>query len=204
MRLVMTAIFDAARVAGGARGAAPLLFLFANDTVLDFYPRFGFVRVRESIFRAGHSVRPAAGACRRLDLNVAQDRALIAHTCEYARPVSPRFSATQYYGILLWHGCHDPRLEFFYSPRHEAIVVTRSDGAQLIVADVLAAQPFALRPLLPEFVTTDVEEIEFGFTPDIWWPTAQVVGEYTESPLFVNGELNAGGQPFKFPMLAQT
>ena len=45
-----------------------IVFLFANDTVLDFYPLFGFRRVIESVFAAESNVKPASEQLRALSI----------------------------------------------------------------------------------------------------------------------------------------
>ena len=62
------------------------VFLFANDTVLDFYPLFGFKRVIEKLFAADYSVEPAGEPLRALSIDRAEDRALLARVAATAAP----------------------------------------------------------------------------------------------------------------------
>jgi GNAT superfamily N-acetyltransferase len=200
MRPIMTAIFEDARAAA----EEPLVFLFANDDVLDFYPRFGFTRIREAVFRVETRVVPARRDCRRLDIDHARDRALLADVCRRAEPVSMHFAAVDYYGILLWHLGHDAALQCFHAPAEDAVIAVQRNGATLRVADVLTPRLFALEALLPGVIEHGVDAIEFGFSPDRWWPHARATGEYTYSPLFVRAPRAPAAQPFKYPVLAQT
>ncbi|MCI8623076.1 MAG: GNAT family N-acetyltransferase [Provencibacterium sp.] len=60
------------------RGRCDALYLFANRTVLDFYPKFQFVRAAERQYTL--PLRPCARGCRRLDMKREEDRAaLLAH-----------------------------------------------------------------------------------------------------------------------------
>ena len=181
-----------------------IVFLFANDTVLDFYPLFGFKRVIESVFAAEYDVKPASEPLRALSIDRAEDLALLARVAAAAAPTTREFGARNYGGVLLWYwasfydGC------FYYCEAEDAIIVAELDGATLRVCDVLARTPFDLRSYLPRVARDAAQRVEFGFTPDAWWPDARVIADYTESPLFVRGAHRLPEAPFKFPMLAQT
>jgi GNAT superfamily N-acetyltransferase len=184
--------------------ARDLVFLFANDDVLEFYPLFGFRRVTEWLFGVELSVEPAPCSLRRLTLQAAEDRALLARIAAKAQPVSERFGAERYGGILLWYWSNFHERNFYYHAGDDAIVVAEEDVEVLRIVDVIAERPIDLAAYLPELTTEPRQHVEFGFTPERYWPSATALCEYLESPLFVlgTGALPAG--PFKFPVLAQT
>jgi predicted N-acetyltransferase YhbS len=181
-----------------------IVFLFANDTVLDFYPLFGFKRVIESVFAAEYDVEPASEPLRALSIDRADDLALLARVAAAAAPTTREFAARSYGGVLLWYWANFYDGCFYYCEAEDAIIVAELDGATLRICDVLARTPFDLRSYLPRVVKHDAQRVEFGFTPDVWWPDARVIADYMESPLFVRGAHRLPEAPFKFPMLAQT
>src|SRR5262245_36571263 len=73
-----------------------LIFLFANDSVLDFYPLFGFERRREELFGAEHHALPAGTPLRALDVTSADDRALLQRIAAQAEPTTSQFGARDY------------------------------------------------------------------------------------------------------------
>jgi predicted N-acetyltransferase YhbS len=181
-----------------------IVFLFANDTVLDFYPLFGFKRTFESIFAAEYDVKPANEPLRALSIDRAEDLALLARVAAAAAPTTREFGASNYGGVLLWYWANFYGGCFYYCEAEDAIIVAELDGATLRICDVLARTPFDLRFYLPRVARDAAQRVEFGFTPDLWWPDARVIADYTESPLFVRGAHRPPQAPFKFPMLAQT
>jgi len=72
---------------------------------------------------------------------------------------------------------------------------------ELTVYDVIAQHPFDLGAVLPRVIEREIVQVEFGFTPERWWPTA--VAERPHSELFVRG-LELPTEPFKFPVLTHT
>ena len=184
--------------------AGDITFLFANDTVLDFYPRFGFAPHSEAVFAAEHGVMPSGERLRTLSIDRSEDRALLARVAAHARPVTNEFGARDYYGVLLWYWANFYDGCFHYCEADDAIIVAEQEGATLRVCDVLASRPVELRSYLPRIASAPAQRVEFGFNPGSWWPDAKAVAEYRDSPLFVRGEHALPAAPFKFPMLAQT
>lgn len=187
-----------------AAAAEDIVFLFANEDVLDFYPRFGFRRVIESVFGAGYTVAPSATRLRRLSLDRADDRMLLARLAAQSRPVTDLFGARDYGGVLLWYWANFYQDCVHYCAEDDAIVIAEQEGDMLCVCDILTRGPIDLPSYLPRIATSPARRVEFGFTPGQWWPDAKPLAEYTESPLFVRGALGLPNTPFKFPMLAQT
>ena len=181
-----------------------IVFLFANDDVLDFYPLFGFERRIETVFGAECVIAPAGDSLRTLSLDSAGDRALLARLSMQAGGVTDRFGARNYGGVLLWYWTNFYEGCIHYCAQDDAIVVAEQEADLLRICDVLARAPIDLRSYLPCIATTPIHRIEFGFTPEAWWPDATPIAQYRDSPLFVRGNHPLPGEPFKFPMLAQT
>jgi ribosomal protein S18 acetylase RimI-like enzyme len=185
-------------------GAEDLVFLFANEDVLDFYPRFGFRRERESVFAAEHRAQPAGAPLRILAPDSGEDRALLARVAAAATPTTTRFGARGYGSIVLWYFCNFHREHVRYVPEHDALIVAEQAGATLLVYDVLARSTFDVAQQLPRLIASPIERLELFYSPERDLPSAQPTREYVDSPLFVRGPHALPEQPFKFPALAQT
>jgi GNAT superfamily N-acetyltransferase len=181
-----------------------LAFLFANDDVLDFYPQFGFRRVTEWLHGVDVHIEPRTSVLRRMSVDSAEDRALLARLAAIAPPVSERFAAIDYGGILLWYWTNFHQDHFYYHAGDDAIVVAEEDLEVLRVLDVIARRQIDLSAYLPQLVSQPTDHVEFGFTPEKYWPQATPLCEYLESPLFVRGAPSLPSGAFKFPVLAQT
>jgi predicted N-acetyltransferase YhbS len=181
-----------------------LVFLFANEDVLDFYPLFGFRRVSEWVYSVDMHIEPQPNMLRRLSVESSADRELMLRIAAGAQPVTERFGATDYGGILFWYWTNFHHDDFYYHADDDAIVIAEEDFEVLRVLDVVAARPVDLASYLPQLLSSPVDHVEFGFTPEKLWPSATPFCEYLESPLFVRGSLTLPTAPFKFPMLAQT
>jgi predicted N-acetyltransferase YhbS len=185
-------------------GASDFVFLFANHHVLDFYPRYGFERVRECLFHADQRAAPEGSPLRALDLTSADDRALLQRVAAKAEPVTTLFGARDYGTTLLWYWTNFYRNGLRYAPEHDAILVVDQSDELLRIYDILTSAPLELCSYLPRLISSPISELEFGFTPTRYWPEAGRKADYTDSPLFVRGPHKLPTEPFKFPMLAQT
>jgi predicted N-acetyltransferase YhbS len=108
-----------------------IVFLFANDTVLDFYPLFGFKRAVESVFAAEYDVKPASEPLRALSIDRAEDLALLARVAATAAPTTREFGARNYGGVLLWYWANFYDGCFYYCEAEDAIIVAELDAATL-------------------------------------------------------------------------
>jgi GNAT superfamily N-acetyltransferase len=188
-------------VVGRAVAAAEPVFLFANDEVLDFYPRFGMRRAQECAFVVRQPIRPAPNPAPRLELDQPEHLRLLERLSACALPVTERFGARNYGTILLWHATYAHPEDLYYLDELDAVIVARAAAEVLTVYDVIAQHPFDLAAVLPRVIEREIARVEFGFTPERWWPTA--VPERPHSELFVRG-LELPTEPFKFPVLSHT
>jgi len=180
------------------------VILFANPSVLDFYPRFGFRRLTQSRFIGHTDLHPAAPLAPSLDLTRPTDRAWLADHCARARVIGQVFAARDYYPILLFHLTRQPRMTFRLDS-FGAVVIARQYGERLLIEDLLATRPFRLRDALPHVCAQPVRTIEFGFHPEAWWSDAESQAfDDDSSPLFVWGAATEVKGPVRFPDLAQT
>lgn len=185
-------------------GAGDLVFLFANHHVLDFYPRFGFERVHEHLFRVELATQPQGAPLRALDIASADDRALLLRLAKSAQPVTTLFGARDYGTVVLWYWSNLYPKGLRYSAELDVIFAVEQSGMLLRIYDVLASGPLDLAAQVPQLISSPIAAIELGFTPARYFPNASPKADYTDSPLFVRGPYRLPSEPFKFPMLAQT
>ncbi len=182
---------------------ADLLLLYANDGVLDFYPRFGFRRVRESVFELGLALDPSPAPAPRLDLDDPSQRAAWLSACARSLPPTERFGVRDYGSVALWHVCNLYPHDVYVLSEGDAFAVALQRGDVLHLLDLAAPRRFDLLPVLPRLIREPIARIRFGFCPELWCPMARVV-EPIDDALFIRGALALPAEPFRFPMLAQT
>lgn len=186
-------------------GSAPV-FLFANDSVLDFYPRFGFAPAPQTLFEAELQVEPVGDSrmvrAAALDLADGEVRAAFLRSAGEALPVSAGFAARDYGRIATWYAANG-----YASPLRrlddDTWVFAGVEDGVLTIEDVFATRPFDLSAALPRLIEQPVHTLRFGFTPERLWPRARALGAEADADLFVRNLVLPAG-PHRFPLLART
>lgn len=180
------------------------IILFANSSVLNFYPRLGFRRIPQRRSTAKVFIEPTGTHAPRFDPSSAADRSRLANLCARARPSRGPLAARDYHWILLWNLICGPATAFWLR-EVDVLVATSMENERLVIHDVIATQPFDLEPTIPALITQPVTELEFLFDPEDWWPTA-IRSELDDADLtlFVRGRAATIARPVQFPELART
>ena len=150
------------------------IYLFANDTVLDFYPKFGFLPAAEAqIFSPSSPQQPIP--LRRINPDNPKDRALLIQSYRRSNPFSA-FSMENNEGLLLFYAL-GPFRHFLYTPPEEnAVAILEEDGDTLFCHELLGEWSGSLFQTLNRLTQPHIRKIGLGFTPkdtlpgQIWQP----------------------------------
>jgi hypothetical protein len=141
------------------------VFLFANNQVLDFYPRFGFSHVPCHRVFAQDALLPTVWrGCRRLDPSDAGDREWIIKAAKAARPHGGAFSAMPDAAIIIWH-LFNSDIAAYALGDECGIVCLRETEGRLCVAEWLTERDDLELNLLAQAMEAPCSSIEFGFVP---------------------------------------
>ncbi|MGM0884974.1 MAG: GNAT family N-acetyltransferase [Bacillota bacterium] len=144
-----------------------LLFLFANSTVLDFYPKFGFETLPEFQFFIDVNVSLTKEvSLDRLISSREEDWNLIKHMIQSRRPVSQRFGVINNQGLFNFYAINVFPECLFYSKTDDAIIVFENEGELLHLYDVVSEKQIDIGDLISRISTKQTRKIRFHFTPD--------------------------------------
>ncbi|HMM19718.1 MAG TPA: GNAT family N-acetyltransferase [Selenomonadales bacterium] len=179
----------------------PLMFLFANPSVLDFYPKFGFRRAKESAFRID-----ASGCCAprrkaaRINAGSEELRRLLRAKLQHSSIIDARGNLPIYWYHLMYNYSEN----LYYIEEKDVVFIAEYQGDRAVIADVLAACPVNLAEIIGYLADQDTRTIDFKFTPDWLGEKYEALPHEGES-LFVRGEfLPEDGPDFQFPVTAHT
>lgn len=177
-RVLMQSILD-------RHGEQPL-FLFANDSVLDFYPRFGFRRAEDYTPR----LRRSLGAARSGMVPLAEDDPAVANILRDRAVFSSLLDCPSAFSIHWFHYLYEYPGCIYQVPALGVMLAARQEGSVLTLMDVAARQPLSFDQLAPYLGFAGVEEIRFGFNPDWLGIDYDLLGPPPDSTLFVRGNLS--------------
>ena len=159
------------------------IYLFANDTVVDYYPRFGFRPGREMAYRKAIA---ASDTCRAeqvlMDGPAAWDRLAKAMEKRTFREGCPMVDNP---GLIFFYASQFMTDAVYHIPSLNAWVIAEQEGKTLAIHNVFADAAVTVEDVAAAFA--GVEEICLGFAPENagGWESAELREEDTH--FFVRG-----------------
>jgi len=144
------------------------IYLFANDTVLDFYPKFGFTRLNESEFSLDlekSSIQMNVNAkVKQLtienNLSLLEKFAKNRYVNSTILDVKHNESLLMFYFTLIFHKA------IFYVEDLETIVLMEEEENTLHIFDIISLNAQNIKAVLASIVKEATKKVVFNFTPD--------------------------------------
>ncbi len=177
------------------------LYLFANDSVLDFYPKFGFIPAKERQLTI--PVRPGPALLRRkLDPSNRSDRALLLEAYACSNPYSA-FSMENNEGLFLFYLLGPFRDMLYVLPRQHMVVICWEENETLFCHELLGSASIDLQSLLNGIAGPGVRRAVLGFTPKC--PVPDACAQPGDEHLFLlGGTWNPfASRPLQFPDISR-
>ena len=142
------------------------MYLFANQTVLDFYPKFGFQRANDYQFSMDYlPVQSSTSCIRKLDSNK-DDLDFIYKMARERVPVSNRFGTTNTEDLLMFYCIYVFRNDLYFVEEEQAIVIFKVEGMQVDIFDIVSKKEVNIDRILSKITHRDTNKIIFHYTPD--------------------------------------
>lgn len=174
-------------------------FLFGNDNVLGFYPKFGFVPVYDKKPYIECSLQ---GEGEMLKLDVKNQK--VDYYLKERTQFSKVLDCKNKYPVNWFHLIMGHSENIYEIPELQLMMVAEQLGSTLVIYDIAAIKSVSFSELLPHLHFKGVETIEFGFNPD-WLDFDYRMKNYKieDSTMFVRGNLGVGKE-FILPLLIRT
>ncbi|HEM2214005.1 TPA: GNAT family N-acetyltransferase [Listeria monocytogenes] len=176
------------------------LYLFANDTVLDFYPKFGFERIEESSFTVDAcNLKKKASKLKKLNPDNKTDFQLISRIVSKRAPLSNILDVKEIEDLLMFYVLIALKNELYYLEELDVIVLMEQEGTDLYVLDILSTKKLDVVEVLSYLSTKKIETIHLLFTPEKskYIDAAYIIE--TEDMLFVRPNVLTSENYFLFP-----
>lgn len=139
------------------------IYLFANDSVLDFYPQFGFVKTLEYEYKRS-GIKPSSTKVQKLQLNDEKNIRLVLKKYEQGNPFSAFYMAENQ-GLLSFYCKGLMKENVYYSPQYDVVIIAESEDRKIRCYDILGKTDASLCDILGEISSGVEHEILLGFTP---------------------------------------
>lgn len=138
------------------------IYLFANDSVLDFYPKFGFVKRNQ--YQCQIPIIPKVGQLRLLDMSSKEDKALLIEKYRKSNPFSA-LPMEENVGLLMFYCSQFLKDNVYYIEKYDAIVIMEQEDENMICYDIFCDANNDLENLLSTIARAQTKNILLGFTP---------------------------------------
>ncbi|KOO46178.1 GNAT family N-acetyltransferase [Priestia koreensis] len=180
-----------------------VMYLYANQSVLDFYPKFGFLPKQETLYTYPVVKREVeSSAPKKLSGHSTADRYFIYQKAQNRSAISTCFSTVYAAELVMFYCLYVFPDHLYYVEKENAIVIAQHEGAVLHLFDVISEQKVDLETVIHSLVLENTTKVILHFTPSDDLACEKEVYE-DSNVLFVRQEGELFPKEFKHPMTSQ-
>lgn len=144
------------------------MYLFANETVLDFYPKFGFTRLHESEFSVDLAKNPIQinHAAQVKKLSIEEDLVLLETYAKNRYVNSTILDVEHNESLLLFYFTLVFNDAIHYIEEFSTIVLMEEEEGTLHIYDIVSLEAPSVEGILASICKETTEKVVFYFTPD--------------------------------------
>lgn len=183
------------------------IYLFANDQVLDFYPKFGFQLYDESQFTISidQEWQPCTKSYRQLNCDSSKDLSILRELAVNRVPNSQKLGISDNASLFLFYTTLIFPHRLFYFEREQTLIIAESTGTTLNVFDSVQVKNTAIKPMLSQLINNETTTIQLFFTTDNQEFTINQLSQTDkEDYLFIRPQLNAWSDQTLFPLTSHS
>jgi len=148
-------------------GACDFMYLFANETVLDFYPKFGFTRIHESEYSLDLTTNPIQPKQTSVQqLTIEQDLALLEEYAKNRYIHSSMIAVEENESLLMFYFTLVFPHAIYYLEEFDTIVLMEEEEGVLNIYDIISLQATNAETVLTSIIKDTTKKVVFYFTPD--------------------------------------
>ena len=183
--------------------AADFSFLFADEDAFPFYERCGFRRIPQHRFMVESPTGHTGGSAKLLDVENADDLALLVSLAENRTAVSDKIGCLSV-KLLMYHALYTLRDCAYWLEEPGVAVFAKPTDRVLQVFDIVGPKIPPLPDILRHLPPMEADRIEFMFMPDKLDQTAsQALPDDDPDGTHIGGQgFPFEALPFRFPFTA--
>ncbi|MBU5591285.1 GNAT family N-acetyltransferase [Clostridium sp. MSJ-4] len=180
-----------------------LIYLFANDSVLDFYPKFGFEKCNEYKYFVKRIGEKKSENIRKMSMDSDKDRKFVYDIICNAIPIS-KVSMKNNASLIMFYCTYFMKESIYYIEDYNAVVICDFNEDVLYVQDVFTTKEVNLDKIINSIMNEKTKKVILGFTPNNISSYEKTLVNEEDTTLFIKiGKDN----PFKtedlmFPVLS--
>ena len=140
------------------------IYLFANDTVLDFYPKFGFERVYEYQCSQKKKKETSNEKIRKINIDDNNDKGLLENIINNSIQISKLY-VKENKNLIMFYCLDFLKDNIYYIENYNAIAICEYNGEELFIQDVFMDKEIDLNIIINSLISKETKLIRLGFTP---------------------------------------
>lgn len=140
------------------------IYLFANDTVLDFYPKFGFERVYEYQYLIKKNKEKSNEKVRKINIDDNNDKGLLENIINNSIQIS-KLHVKENKNLIMFYCLGFLKDNIYYIENYNAIAICEYDGEELFIQDIFMDKEIDLNIVINSLMNEETKVIRLGFTP---------------------------------------
>lgn len=138
------------------------IYLFANDSVLDFYPQFGFRKAMEYRYTKPFSTSQSRSVVQ-VPMNKKEDWQILESAMRQSVSYS-RLDMTGNNNLIMFYITGFMQDCVYYDKRHDSYIIAETDADTLTVHNIFSKEKYPLDDILAAF-GPETRQVVLGFTP---------------------------------------
>jgi hypothetical protein len=181
-----------------------IIYLFAEDSVLSFYTKFGFKQVIEDSYELDTNlINKKEIVIKKLEIDEENDCNTILRIIKNRQPVSKKLGVFNDLWPLHIFCMYVYTDDMYYLEDEDTIVIANRENGCVHIYDVVSLAPINIDSIIEKIVTPDDEKIEFHFIPESnKYNILKVSKERPDDWLFVRSN-NTSFKEILFPLTSQ-
>jgi predicted N-acetyltransferase YhbS len=141
-----------------------MIYLFANDSVVDFYPKFGFTAVNEYQYSMKITNGSEQITAEKLDMSLDGSCKLLEEKVTNSMSMS-NLAARNNVGLIMFYCLSFMSDNVYYLREQNVIVIAEFQNDTLRLIDIFSPSMVDLDTIIKPLCTNGIEKVIFGFTP---------------------------------------
>lgn len=138
------------------------IFLFANETVLDFYPKLGFEKATQ--YQYSLTIKESLANAQKLNMDNPQDIAMLKKYYLKSNPFSG-LQAVNNFGLLMFHCSSFIKDSVYYLPQHDTVAIISQNENTLLCFDIYCDPDKNLNDIISSLAIPNTDSVILKFTP---------------------------------------
>lgn len=142
-----------------------IIYLFANDSVLDFYPKFGFQMCNEYQYSMSIIKECKYGKVRKINMEDDNDIVSVYNMACNTLPFS-KVSVKHNQSLIMFYATYFMKDSIYYIEEYDTVVICEFDEEILYLQEVLSTSKVNLDSIINSIVADKTKKVVLGFTPN--------------------------------------